>query len=223
MRYVILGRGGHARCVLDSLRRAIAVIRTRGGEYDVGDATDVEDVEMGAGLRYSKDFRLVGTDDTLVPTDNLLLVNGVGRLDVRKETYEKMIGRGFAFAVVVDPTAVAAADAILHPGCYVGPLAVVRTGCEVGENTIIDGHAFVDHDTHVGAHCHIAPGAVLGGRASVGAGVLVGVGAMVLPGVDVGQGAVVGAGAVVVKNVPDYATAIGVPARMIPMKELRTG
>lgn len=216
MRYVILGRGGHARCVLDSLRRVIALMRVGGDEYEIGDATDAH-----ATAEDAVPFRLVGTDDDLVPSDDLLLVNGLGRLEVRKEIYEKMIGRGFAFAVAVDPTAVVAADVRLHPGCYVGPGAVVRPGCEVGENTLIDGHAFLDHDVRVGAHCHIAPGAVLSGHATVGSGVLVGVGARVLPGVHVGQGAVVGAGAVVTKSVPDFATAVGIPARVLPMKELR--
>ena len=221
MRYVILGRGGHARCVLDSLRRAVALMRIGGNEYEIGDATDVETNAESAAYSHTGAFRLVGTDESLVPSDDLLLVNGLGKLGVRKEIYEKMTGRGFVFAGVVDPMAIIADDVIVSFGCYVGPGAVVRPGCMVGENTLIDGHAFLDHDVRVGAHCHIAPGAVLSGHASVGSWVLVGVGAVVLPGVVVGQGAVVGAGAVVIRNVPDFATAIGVPARMLDRKSLR--
>lgn len=43
----------------------------------------------------------------------------------------------------------------------------------------------------------------------------IGVGAVILPGVRVGRGAQVGAGAVVNEDVPDYAVAAGVPARII--------
>jgi len=43
----------------------------------------------------------------------------------------------------------------------------------------------------------------------------VGVGAIVLPGVTVGRGAQVGAGALVTKDVPPYAVAAGVPARIL--------
>lgn len=39
--------------------------------------------------------------------------------------------------------------------------------------------------------------------------------AIILPGVRIGKGAVVGAGAVVSKNVPDYAIAVGNPAKLI--------
>jgi len=41
------------------------------------------------------------------------------------------------------------------------------------------------------------------------------IGAILLPGVTVGRGAVVGAGAVVTANVPDYAIAVGNPARIL--------
>ena len=47
------------------------------------------------------------------------------------------------------------------------------------------------------------------------AGADVGVNSIILPGVTVGCGAIVGAGAVVTKDVPDYATVVGVPAQVI--------
>jgi len=43
----------------------------------------------------------------------------------------------------------------------------------------------------------------------------VGANAVVLPGITVGEGAVIGANAVVTKNVPDYAIAVGIPAKVI--------
>ena len=52
-------------------------------------------------------------------------------------------------------------------------------------------------------------------RCSIGHDVWIGHGAIVLPGVRVGNGAAIGAGAVVSRDIPDFAVAVGVPARVI--------
>lgn len=45
-----------------------------------------------------------------------------------------------------------------------------------------------------------------------------GVGSVVLPGVTIGRGAVIGAGAVVAEDIPEYAVAAGVPARVLRLR-----
>jgi acetyltransferase-like isoleucine patch superfamily enzyme len=50
---------------------------------------------------------------------------------------------------------------------------------------------------------------------TIGDDVWIGVGARVLDGVTIGGGSVIGAGAVVIEDVPEYAIAAGVPAKMI--------
>jgi acetyltransferase-like isoleucine patch superfamily enzyme len=50
---------------------------------------------------------------------------------------------------------------------------------------------------------------------SVGAGAWLGAGAKVLDGVIIGDNAIIGAGAVVRDSVPERATAVGMPARIV--------
>jgi len=52
----------------------------------------------------------------------------------------------------------------------------------------------------------------------IGAGVWIGQGALILRGVKIGDGAIIGAGAVVTKDIPDYAIAVGNPARVVRMR-----
>lgn len=55
----------------------------------------------------------------------------------------------------------------------------------------------------------------------IGEGSWVGANAVLLPGVRVGKGAVVGAGAVVTKDVPDFAVVVGVPAKIIKYRKVK--
>ena len=61
------------------------------------------------------------------------------------------------------------------------------------------------------------------GSIVIGDDVWLGAGAVVLDGVRIGKGCIVGAGAVVTKNLPDYAIAVGVPAKVTKMRQANIG
>nr|WP_141412120.1 DapH/DapD/GlmU-related protein [Alistipes communis] len=53
----------------------------------------------------------------------------------------------------------------------------------------------------------------------IGDDVWIGTRVIILPGVKIGSGAVIAAGAVVSRNVPDFAIVGGIPARVIKMRK----
>ena len=53
----------------------------------------------------------------------------------------------------------------------------------------------------------------------IGRDVWIGRGSCILPGVTIGEGAVIGANSVVTRDVPDFAIAAGVPAKVIKMRQ----
>lgn len=101
----------------------------------------------------------------------------------------------------------------------------IHPGAEIGENLFIDhGMGVVIGETAViGDNCIIYQGVTLGGTGkdkgkrhpTLGDNVLVGAGAKVLGPMRIGDNAMIAAGAVVLIEVPDDATAVGVPARIV--------
>jgi len=73
----------------------------------------------------------------------------------------------------------------------------------------------VDHDCEIEDFVHIAPGVHLAGGVLVGEGSLLGIGSSVIPYKRIGRWTIVGAGGVVVNDIPDCVTVVGVPARPI--------
>ncbi len=106
-----------------------------------------------------------------------------------------------------------------------------RTGIEIHPGATIGRGLFIDHGmgvvigetTEIGDNCTIYQNVTLGGTGkdqgkrhpTLGDNVLIGAGAKVLGPFRVGNNARVAAGAVVLDAVPDNATAVGVPARVV--------
>lgn len=98
-------------------------------------------------------------------------------------------------------------------GCYLGAAGGLEIGADVGigPGTRILTSAHVEEGLDVPIlHSALAYRAV-----SIGADSDLGVGCTILPGVAIGRGVQVAAGAVVTDDLPDYAVAVGTPARVI--------
>ena len=121
-------------------------------------------------------------------------------------------------------------------GRFISHLARWFTGIEIHPGAVIGERVFIDHGMGVvigetavvGDGCTIYHGVTLGGTSlykgakrhpTLGRDVVVAAGAKVLGGFEVGEGAKIGSNAVVIKPVPAGATAVGIPARIIPSKE----
>jgi acetyltransferase-like isoleucine patch superfamily enzyme len=84
---------------------------------------------------------------------------------------------------------------------------------------LVNTAASIDHDNEIGDYAHISPHATLCGHVKVGEGTHIGAGAVVIPSIRIGKWCTVGAGTVVIRDIPDYATAVGNPAKIIKMRK----
>jgi acetyltransferase-like isoleucine patch superfamily enzyme len=102
---------------------------------------------------------------------------------------------------------------------FLGPYTVVygHGGVTIGNNTLIAMHCRIVSSNHTvperGIMIRSQPDILLPTR--IGSDVWLGAGVTVLGGVAVGDGCVVAAGAVVTEDLPPYAVAVGVPARVV--------
>ncbi|RPI41422.1 MAG: serine O-acetyltransferase [Betaproteobacteria bacterium] len=114
---------------------------------------------------------------------------------------------------------------------FVSHVARWLTGIEIHPGATIGRRFFIDHGmgvvigetSEIGEDCTLYHGVTLGGTTwnkgkrhpTLSNNVVVGAGAKILGPITVGSGAKVGSNAVVVKDVPPGATAVGIPARLV--------
>jgi sugar O-acyltransferase (sialic acid O-acetyltransferase NeuD family) len=127
----------------------------------------------------------------------------------------RLSGAAVEYATVVHPRAFVDPSASLGAGVVVFAGAIIQPDARVGAHSIINTAATVDHDCEIGPFVHVAPGVHLAGNVRVDEGAFLGIGSVVTPGRRIGAWSVVGAGGVVVKDIPERAIAMGVPARVI--------
>ncbi len=200
---VIIGGGGHAKVVIESLRAR--------GE------TVAAIVDADPTPRQVLDVPVVG-DDLALPglreqgLSKLFVAIGDNRL--RETLGRKARALGFVLVNAIHPSAVISPTARLGEGVAVMAGVAINADSQVEDLAIVNTGAVVDHDCRLGLACHLGPASALAGGVTVGERAFLGVGARVIPGVAIGADTIVGAGGVVVRDLPDGVLAVGVPAQI---------
>jgi len=207
MNVIGIGAGGHAKVMIDILRRA-------GGHTIIGlldfDAS-LHDTHV-LGVPVLGDDALLDQREQVGFDAAFVAIGPQAGGGARQAVALHLAKRDVPIIDAIHPAAVIADDVTHGNGLTAMAGAIINPGSRLGAHVTINTAAVVEHDGELGDHVHVAPGARLGGGVSIGPGAMVGIGAIVLPGLRIGQNAMVGGGAVVVKDVPDGAIVKGVPA-----------
>jgi len=201
---VMVGAGGHAKVCIELLRAMGEHVAFCVGGDDSPPACLGVPVLRGdahlARLReegYARAFIAIGSNH------------------VRVKLGHNAAAMGYTLVNAVSPRAVVSPTARLGAGIAIMAGAVINADAAIGDLAIVNTGASVDHDCTIDAGVHLAPQCALAGNVHVGAGAFLGIGCRVIPQVSIGARAVVGAGSVALCDIPDDATAVGVPAKQI--------
>ncbi len=202
---LVIGAGGHARVCIEALEdsgfRVLGCLNLH-GEAAPGLPCPV--------VGRDRDLAAIATELGVV---NVFVALGENR--ARSAVSQRAADVGLTLVNAVSRFAMVSPGASLGVGVAVLAGAVVNTSAAVADGVILNTRCCVDHDVRVGAFAHVAVGVAVAGGVTIGERALLGVGASVTPMRTIGADAIVGAGAVVVHDVEEGVTVVGVPARPI--------
>ncbi len=95
----------------------------------------------------------------------------------------------------------------------------ISVNTKIGNHISVNPGCGIGHDTVIGDYSTLYWNVTLSGNVKVNEGCEIGSKAVVIPKRTVGKWSIIGAGAVVVKDIPDNCTAVGIPAKPIKFLE----
>lgn len=196
---MIIGGGGHAKVIIDTLLCC--------GDQIVGILDD--NLAVGTKVLGSQ---VLGTLADYIHYPDYRYVIAIGNNFVRRQIAEKLPVR---WHTVVHPTAIISRFAQIGEGSVIMANASINAGAEVGKHCIVNTGAIVEHDNTICDFAHLSPHVALSGEVTIGKCTHIGIGAVVRNNISITDNCTIGAGAVVVKDIVESGTYIGVPAKVL--------
>lgn len=200
---LIIGASGHGKVVAD-----LALKMNRWASIGFLDDNEAINCSMG--------IEVIGkSSDFIKHLHDCDIFVGIGNNIIRKKIFEKLEAEDASIPTLTHPAAVIGEQVDLASGTVVMAGAVINCCTRIGKGCIINTSASIDHDNLIGDYVHLSPGVHLAGTVKIGEGTWLGIGSTVSNNINIASGCTVGAGAVVIKDLTETGTYVGVPARII--------
>ena len=156
---------------------------------------------------------IIGADDVRRYAPGLYAVVAIGNSRARERAVGEAEALGCLFAALLHPSVQYDRDTVhAGDGTIICAGTIIPVNVTIGRHVIINKDCTIGHDSVIEDYVTISPGCHLGGYTTIRRSAFMGIGAVTIERVSIGAGAVVGAGAVIIRDVPDGVTAVGVPA-----------
>jgi sugar O-acyltransferase (sialic acid O-acetyltransferase NeuD family) len=199
---LIIGTGGQGKVVLDCIKNKYKNI-----------AFLTNDLNSKGIDGYPILYEQKATEEYIVKSFDEIIVaigNNKARLNISLK-YEQM---GIKLTTIIHPSAVISETAEIGNGTVVFANTVINSNVKIGKACIINTSTVIEHDCILEDGVHISPNAAMGGTVYIGEKTWVCIGSSIANNIRVGKNSIIGAGAVVLKDIPDNVLAAGVPARI---------
>lgn len=150
------------------------------------------------------------------------LPTSFSRIKIGQTAIRRILVRGFVSHigknVNIEKNATICYDVSVGDNSGIGINSIIPNGVTIGKNVMMGQDCYMYTTNHEHSKTDIPmcqQGMTELRPITIGNDVWIGARVIILPGVTIGNGAIIGAGAVVTKDVPDYAVAVGNPAKVI--------
>lgn len=143
------------------------------------------------------------------------VIIATGNNDLREVRILKLDSLNIPIATLIHPSAIISPTSHISKGTTVLASVVINTNAYIGTGCIINTGAIIEHDCIVGDFTNICPKVAMAGHAQISKKSFIGTSCTIIDDIRVGENVIIGAGSVVIRDIIDNVTAVGVPAKII--------
>lgn len=151
-------------------------------------------------------------------------VCAIGSARIRKSVVKKLQAfQNLRFATLIDPSVIMSRRVEIGEGAIICAGTIMTVDVRIGSHVIINMDCTIGHDAVLEDCVTLYPSVNVSGLAYIGECAELGTGMQIIQGKRIGTGSILGAGAVVVKDIPQNCVAVGCPARVTKRLEVKEG
>lgn len=162
-------------------------------------------------------YPVLGKDDDVRKYPDAYYVIAVGASKTREKIVNNMkaINPDFKFGTIIDPSVEISDLVTIGEGTIICAHTIITVNISIGNHVIINLDCTVGHDAILNDFATLYPSVNVSGITNIGHAVELGTGMQIIQGKSIGDYSILGAGAIVVKDIPEKCTAVGNPAKPI--------
>lgn len=206
---LIVGAGGFGR----EVAWLIEEINEEISEWNILGFIDENEAMYGEELNG---YKVLGGLDKIGEFKNVYIAIAIGNSKVRKDIVRKISTFDCKQATLIHPNVIMDKKSnSIGKGCIICASNIITVNVNIGNYVIINLDSTVGHDVVLKDFVTIYPSVNVSGCCTIGQCVELGTGSQIIQGKTIGDYSIIGAGSVVVKDIEEKRTAVGVPAKII--------
>lgn len=204
----IVGAGGFGREVLWLIQR----INNANFEWNIkGFIDDNKSIQN----TIINEYPVVGTIDDLKTIDGYVVV-AIGNSHVKKNIVKRIKSiSNVKFATLIDPSVIISNRVNIGEGCIICAGNIITVDITIGSHVILNLDCTVGHDAIINDFVTVYPSVNISGNTKIGSCSEIGTGTKIIQGTFICDKVILGAGAVVINDIEDSGTYVGVPVKKI--------
>ncbi|MBS6041955.1 MAG: NeuD/PglB/VioB family sugar acetyltransferase [Clostridium baratii] len=164
-------------------------------------------------------YKIIGGISCLDNIDeNIKIIIAIANYSIKKNIVG-MINSKFEFATIIHPDVYLNNTINIGEGTIIYPGVIMTTNIDIGNHVIISPKCGIGHDSKISDYVSLLWNVNISGFDIIGEGCLIGSGATIIQNKKIDNYSIIGAGSVIIKNVKEKCTVVGIPGEVIKNKK----